>query len=61
MIEMAKAHGINPYAYLLFLLENRPNKDMKDDELASFAPWNEVVKEQCIKTLILDEGAKENE
>ena len=28
MVEMAKAHGLNIYGYLKFLLENRPSKNM---------------------------------
>ena len=32
--EMAKAHGLNIYGYLKFLLEHRPSKDMTDEQLA---------------------------
>ena len=31
MVEMAKAHGLNIYGYLKFLLEHRPGKDMTDE------------------------------
>ena len=40
MVEMAKAHGLNIYGYLKFLLEHRPGKDMTDEQLAELAPWN---------------------
>ena len=47
MIETAKANGIDPLKYLIYLLEHRPNTDMQDDELVSFAPWNENVQKAC--------------
>ncbi len=47
MVEMAKAHGLNIYEYLKFLLEHRPNKDMTDEQLAELAPWSEKL--QSIK------------
>ena len=47
MVEMAKAHGLNIYGYLKFLLENRPSKNMTDEQLAELAPWSEKL--QSIK------------
>ncbi len=47
MVEMAKAHGLNIYEYLKFLLEHRPSKDMTDEQLAELAPWSEKL--QSIK------------
>lgn len=47
MVEMAKAHGLNVYRYLKFLLENRPSKNMTDEQLAELAPWSEKL--QSIK------------
>ncbi|GFI02537.1 hypothetical protein IMSAGC005_01367 [Lachnospiraceae bacterium] len=47
MVEMAKAHDLNIYGYLKFLLERRPTKDMTDDQLAELAPWSEKL--QSIK------------
>ena len=41
MVEMAKAHDLNIYGYLKFLLEHRPGKDMTDKQLAELAPWSE--------------------
>ena len=43
MVEMAKAHGLNIYGYLKFLLEHRPSKDMTDEQLAELAPWSEKL------------------
>ena len=47
MVEMAKAYDLNIRDYLEFLLEQQPSKDMPDDELDHFAPWNEQVKARC--------------
>ncbi|MCI5885867.1 MAG: transposase domain-containing protein, partial [Clostridiales bacterium] len=44
---MAKAHGLNIYGYLKFLLEHRPSKDMTDEQLEELAPWSEKL--QSIK------------
>lgn len=38
MVEMAKVHDLNVYKYLKFLLEQRPKKEMTDDQLAELAP-----------------------
>ena len=46
IVEMSKTYGLNLYKYLL---EQRPNKDMTDDELAKLAPWNEDVQKKCRK------------
>lgn len=45
IVEMAKAYSLDLYQYLNFLFEQRPNKEMTDDELEKLAPWNESVKE----------------
>ena len=50
MVKMVKAHGLNIYGYLKFLLKNRPGKDMTDEHLAKLAPWSE--KPQSIKNRI---------
>jgi hypothetical protein len=47
MVEMAKAHDLNIYGYLKFLLEHGPTKEMRDDQLAELAPWSEKI--QSIK------------
>ena len=51
IVEMAKAYNLNLYDYLKYLLGNRPNKDMSDDELAKLAPWSEEVQEKCSKQM----------
>ena len=40
-------HMLNIYGYLKFLLENRPSKNMTDEQLAELAPWSEKL--QSIK------------
>lgn len=40
VVEMAKAYGLDLYKYLNFLFEQRPSKDMSDEELEKLAPWN---------------------
>ena len=47
MVEMARAHDLNIYEYLKFLLDHRPTKEMTDDQLAELAPWSEKL--QSIK------------
>ena len=49
IVEMAKAYDINLYDYLKYLLEHRPNKNMKDEELSMLAPWSKEVQETCSK------------
>lgn len=48
LLETARSNGLNPQKYLNYLLDVRPNADMSDKELESFAPWNEQVQEQCV-------------
>ncbi len=47
MVEMARAHDLNIYKYLNFLLERLPGTPMSDDALSKLVPWNEEVKVQC--------------
>ena len=47
MVEMAKAHGLNIYKYLNFLLEQLPGTIMTDEELSKLVPWNETVQAIC--------------
>ncbi len=47
MVEMAKAYNLNLYEYLKYVLEQRPSKEMSDDQLEKLAPWNEQVREIC--------------
>ena len=50
MVEIAKAHDLNIYGYLKFLLEHRPGKEMTDEQLAELAPWSEKL--QSIKNRV---------
>ena len=43
IFEMAKHYNLNQYEYMKFLLEQRPSKEMSDEELSKLAPWNEDV------------------
>lgn len=43
MVEMAKAHDLNVYGYLRFLLEHWPSKEMSDEQFAELAPWSEKL------------------
>ena len=47
MIEMAKAHNLSPFAYLNFVLTNRPGESPSDEELSMLAPWSALVQEHC--------------
>lgn len=47
MIEMARAHELNIYKYLNYLLENLPGTKMTDTEFAKLAPWDETVIAKC--------------
>ena len=47
MVEMARAHDLNIYGYLKYLLEQRPSEEMTDEQLSELAPWSEKL--QSIK------------
>lgn len=47
IVEMAKLHGLNPYQYLKYLLEQRPNYRSTDEELEALMPWSEKTLEAC--------------
>lgn len=40
MVEMARAHDLNIYGYLKYLLEQRPSEEMTDEQLSELAPWS---------------------
>lgn len=44
MVEMAKANELNIYKYLTYLLAQRPNKSMSDEQLEQLAPRSEAAK-----------------
>ena len=41
MVEMARAHDLNIYEYLKYLLDSRPDKTWSDEQLADLVPWSE--------------------
>lgn len=43
MVEMAKAHDLNIYEYLKYLLEKRPDQSWSDEQLSELAPWSEKL------------------
>ena len=43
MVEMAKAHNLNIYEYLKYLLEKRPDQSWSDEQLSELAPWSEKL------------------
>ena len=47
MIEMARAHELNIYKYLNYLLKKLPSTKMTDTEFAKLAPWNQTVIADC--------------
>lgn len=47
MVEMAKAHNLNIYKYLNFLLEQRPSSKWTDDQFEKLAPWSSEVQALC--------------
>ena len=47
MVEMAKAHNLNIYQYLKYILERRPNKSWSEEKLSRLAPWNQDVIDDC--------------
>ena len=47
MVEMAKANDLNIYKYLTYLLSQRPNDKMSDEQLEHLAPWSETAKANC--------------
>ena len=43
VVEMAKAHNLNIYGYLSYVLEQRPDETWSDEQLAELAPWSEKL------------------
>lgn len=66
IIETAKANGIDPYEYLVYIFKNLPNIDFKSnaESLEDYMPWSESLPETCrmkIKKTKVLEGADMNE
>lgn len=47
MVEMARAHGLNIYKYLKYLMERLPGTKMTDSALSKLAPWDQDVITSC--------------
>ena len=47
MVEMAKANDLNTYEYLTYLLSQRTDDKMSDEQLEQLAPWSETAKTNC--------------
>ena len=47
MVEIAKESDLNTYKYLTYLLLQRPNDKMSDEQFEQFAPWSEAAKANC--------------
>lgn len=47
LVETAKAHNLNVFQYIKYVLEQRPNNDMSDEQLEQLMPWNEKIIEKC--------------
>ncbi len=46
-VGMARAHGLNIYKYLNFLLDRLSGTAMSDQSMLGLAPWNETVQAAC--------------
>ena len=49
ILETARANGLNPYKYMEYILEARPDGRMTDKELEALSPWNKNIKKLCEK------------
>lgn len=49
MVEIAKANHISPFRYIQYLLEQRPDAAMSDEELSRFAPWSKEIQQALAK------------
>lgn len=43
MVEMAKAHNLNIYGYLKYLLDQRPDDSWTDEQFSELVPWSEKL------------------
>lgn len=43
IVEMAKAHDLKIYEYLKYVLDQRPDENWTDEQLAELAPWSEKL------------------
>ena len=47
IVEMAKLYGLDPYKYMKYVLEQRPDYRSTDEELERLAPWSSSCQETC--------------
>lgn len=48
VIETAKANGLSPYHYLVYLFEKLPNIDLKNlDQVDDLLPWSHTIPDSC--------------
>lgn len=47
MVEMARAHDLNIYKYFMYLLEQRRNMEMTEEQLGALVPWSKEVIDRC--------------
>jgi len=48
IVESAKANGLNPYSYLVYLFEKLPNMNISNpDALDELLPWSELLPAEC--------------
>ena len=50
MVEMAKANNLNTYKYLTYLLSQRPDAKMSDEQLEQLAPCGVRLRKRTVKT-----------
>lgn len=46
LVETAKAHNLNVFQYIKYVLEMRPRDGMSEEKLRLLLPWNKAVLEQ---------------
>ena len=47
IVEIAKAHDLNIYEYIKYILSKRPSKSWTDEQFETIAPWNQDVIDRC--------------
>ena len=52
LVETAKGNGLDPYKYISYILNRRPNKDMTDEELEELMPWNTATIQEMNKSKV---------
>ncbi|MCR5403867.1 MAG: IS66 family transposase [Butyrivibrio sp.] len=57
MVEMAKAHDLNPFKYLKYILTNRLPENPQSSDCEKLTPWNPDVQEVCKKSKKIEKTA----